>query len=105
MPIRDYASARWARAQALPVTRVQHHAAHAAALAGEHPDVARWLTFTWDGIGLGENGELWGGEALVGTPGNWRRVASLRPFDLTGGERGGPRALALGCRADVGGGT
>ena len=83
----DYASTRWAVAQTLPVVRVLHHAAHASALAGEHPDVARWLVFTWDGVGLGEDGELWGGEALLGAPGEWRRVASMRPFLLTGGDR------------------
>ena len=83
----DYASTRWAAAQALPVVRVLHHAAHASALAGEHPDVARWLVFTWDGVGLGEDGALWGGEALLGAPGEWRRVASMRPFLLTGGDR------------------
>jgi hydrogenase maturation protein HypF len=84
-----YASARWARAQNLPVTSVQHHAAHASALAGEHPEIARWLVFTWDGLGLGTDGSLWGGEALIGAPGGWRRVASLRPFHLPGGERAG----------------
>jgi hydrogenase maturation protein HypF len=85
----DYASARWARAQGLPVTSVQHHAAHASALAGEHPDVVRWLVFAWDGVGLGDDGSLWGGEALAGSPGAWRRAASMRPFDLTGGDRAG----------------
>ena len=71
----------------LPVTPVAHHAAHASALAGEHPEVSRWLVFTWDGVGLGPDGTLWGGEALAGAPGRWRRVASLRPFRLPGGER------------------
>jgi hydrogenase maturation protein HypF len=85
----DYASTRWALAQGLPVTRVQHHAAHASALAGEHPDIARWLVFTWDGVGLGAGRELWGGEALAGGPGAWRRVASFRPFHLIGGDRAG----------------
>ncbi|NIP71522.1 MAG: hypothetical protein GWO16_00100, partial [Gammaproteobacteria bacterium] len=42
---------------------------------------------TWDGTGLGVDGTLWGGEALLGRPGQWRRVASLRPFSLLGGER------------------
>jgi hydrogenase maturation protein HypF len=84
-----YASARWARAQDLPVTSVQHHAAHASALAGEHPEIARWLVFTWDGLGLGTDGSLWGGEALIGAPGGWQRVASLRPCHLPGGERAG----------------
>ena len=84
-----YASTRWALARGLPVTRVQHHAAHASALAGEHAEVGRWLIFAWDGIGLGSDRELWGGEALLGAPGAWRRVASVRTFDLIGGDRAG----------------
>ncbi len=82
-----YESVRWALAQELPVMRVQHHAAHASALAAEHPDVGRWLVFAWDGIGLGSDGDLWGGEALAGSPGAWRRLASMRPFRVTGAER------------------
>ena len=84
-----YASTRWARAQPLPVRQVAHHRAHAAALAAEHPGVDRWLTFTWDGVGLGESGEAWGGEAFIGAPGAWRRIASLRPFPILGAERAG----------------
>ena len=45
--------------------------------------------FTWDGVGLGEDDTLWGGEALFGQQGAWRRVASLRPFCLPGGDRVG----------------
>jgi len=84
-----YASTRWARGQGLPVQQVQHHAAHASALAGEHPDVAGWLVFTWDGVGYGGDGTLWGGEAMAGAPGSWWRVASFRPFRLVGGDRAG----------------
>ena len=84
-----YAGTRWARQQALPLVQVQHHAAHASALAGEHPDVAEWLVFTWDGVGYGDDGTLWGGEALAGRPGAWKRVASFRPFRLVGGDRAG----------------
>jgi hydrogenase maturation protein HypF len=47
------------------------------------------LVFAWDGVGLGEDGTLWGGEAFVGVPGQWRRVASLRPFRLPGGDAAG----------------
>ena len=93
-----YASHRWARGSGLPLHRVWHHHAHAAAVAGEFPREARWLVFTWDGVGLGEDGTLWGGEALLGTTGRWRRVASLRPFRLPGGERAAraPWRSALG---------
>lgn len=84
-----YASARWAKAQQLAVTPAQHHIAHASALAGEYPAIRRWLVLTWDGLGLGDGDELWGGETLIGAPGLWQRAASLRPFTLTGGDRAG----------------
>jgi hydrogenase maturation protein HypF len=82
-----YASTRYAMRMGLPVTRVSHHRAHAAALAAERPHENSWLTFTWDGVGLGDDGTLWGGEAFVGAPGRWSRVASFRPFRLPGGDR------------------
>jgi hydrogenase maturation protein HypF len=71
----------------LPVRKVFHHHAHASALAGEFPRSGDWLVFTWDGAGFGDDGTLWGGEALLGRAGAWQRVASLRPFALLGGER------------------
>jgi hydrogenase maturation protein HypF len=81
-------SARWARAQPhIRVLRVPHHHAHAAAVAGEFPDEPRWLCFTWDGVGLGTDGTLWGGEALLGRPGAWMHVATFRPFAPPGGEK------------------
>jgi len=83
----DYATTRWARSCGLPATPVWHHRAHASALAGEYPEIRRWLVFAWDGSGFGEDGTLWGGEALLGQAGCWQRVASLRPFRLPGGER------------------
>ena len=84
-----YASSRWAAKQALPLQRVQHHHAHASALAFEGGQDRAWLTFTWDGVGLGADDTLWGGEALHGRPGAWQRVASFKSFHLPGGERAG----------------
>jgi len=85
-----YSTHRWARSQsALPLATVWHHFAHASALAAEYPGGDNWLVFTWDGVGLGPDGSLWGGEALYGRPGNWQRLASMRPFCLPGGERAG----------------
>ncbi len=94
-----YASSKWARQSGLPVQTVQHHHAHAGALHGEHDGNGDWLAFTWDGVGLGDDGTLWGGETLWGRPGRWRRVGSLRPFHLPGGDKAGREpwraALAL----------
>jgi hydrogenase maturation protein HypF len=85
-----YTTHRWARQQqGIAVDTVWHHHAHASALAAEHELHGPSLVFTWDGVGLGEDGSLWGGDALLGCSGDWRRVASLRPFRLPGGERAG----------------
>jgi hydrogenase maturation protein HypF len=83
----DFPNTRWARDSGLPTRRVWHHYAHASALAGEFPNEAPLLCFTWDGVGLGPDGTLWGGEGLLGRPGAWTRAASFRPFRLPGGER------------------
>jgi hydrogenase maturation protein HypF len=87
-----YTTTRWANKQGLPVYEVFHHHAHASSAyyecnaGGAEESV---LVFTWDGVGLGVDGSLWGGEALLGSPGNWQRVASMRPFHLPGGDRAG----------------
>jgi len=84
----DYRSSRWARSRQIPIIRVFHHHAHASALAGEYRFMAQeMLIFTWDGVGFGEDHTLWGGEALLGYPGTWRRVSSMRPFRLLGGDK------------------
>ncbi len=81
-----YRSTRWALSGKIAVVKVLHHHAHASALAGEHRHIKRWLIFAWDGVGYGEDGTLWGGEGLLGEPGRWQRVTSIRPFRLPGGE-------------------
>lgn len=82
-----YASSRWAARQGTMVETVWHHLAHASALAVDAQVNRNLLVFTWDGVGLGDDGTLWGGETLWGRPGRWRRVARLRPFRLPGGDR------------------
>ena len=86
----DYATSRWARAGGLPVDTVLHHHAHSAALVTEHGcQDEPAIVFAWDGVGLGGDGTLWGGETFVGRPGAWVRRASLRPFHLPGGDKAG----------------
>lgn len=82
-----YHSSRWAKRQERQTIAVFHHHAHASALAGEHELKGDSLVFTWDGTGLGEDNSLWGCEALLGSPGNWHRTCSIKPFSLPGGEK------------------
>ncbi len=85
----DYATTRLARSMNLPLQQVWHHHAHASAVAAEHELISDWVMFTWDGVGLGEDGTLWGGECLVGQPGHWQRICSMRPFHPPGGDKVG----------------
>jgi hydrogenase maturation protein HypF len=83
----DYYTTRWAFAQNKPVTQVQHHHAHAVACMVEHNLLDREvLALTWDGTGQGPDGTIWGGEVLRAECTGFRRVASLLPFPLPGGE-------------------
>ncbi|WP_262965089.1 carbamoyltransferase HypF [Methylobacter psychrophilus] len=95
----DYSASRWAERSGFSVHKVFHHHAHAAALAAEHQIAETMLVFTWDGTGFGEDGTIWGGEGLLGKPGDWRRVSSFKPYRLPGGEKAGREpwrsALAL----------
>jgi hydrogenase maturation protein HypF len=98
----DYASTSLAEKLAaewrVPIERVQHHHAHIAACMAEHGLSGPLLGLAWDGAGLGSDGTLWGGEALVVDGGSFRRFAQLRPFSLPGGERAmrDPSRSALG---------
>ncbi len=71
----------------IPPVAVQHHHAHLAAVMLEYELEGPVLALTWDGTGYGTDGTIWGGEVLWGDARSFRRVASLYPFRLPGGER------------------
>jgi hydrogenase maturation protein HypF len=87
-----------AAALALPEARAPHHRAHVLACLAEHGDDRPSLAAAWDGLGLGEDGDLWGGELFDTETGE--RVLHLAPFPLPGGEAAirEPRRQALGLR-------
>lgn len=80
-----YFSRQWALGLGLPLIIVGHHQAHASAAYGEWGGEGALLVFTFDGLGYGEDGTLWGGETLLGRPGCWERVGCPRSFHLVGG--------------------
>jgi hydrogenase maturation protein HypF len=93
----DYASTDLARRLEKPVRNIQHHAAHIFACMADNRLRPPLLGFAFDGTGYGEDGTIWGGEAIMVTTEGWRRVASLRPFHLPGGEMAirEPRRIAI----------
>jgi hydrogenase maturation protein HypF len=73
----------------LPLAEVQHHHAHVAACMADHghpPDGGPVLGLALDGLGLGDDGTFWGGELLCADYASHRRLASLRPAALPGGD-------------------
>jgi hydrogenase maturation protein HypF len=84
--------------QGLPLQPVQHHHAHLLTVMAEHGLAGEQRGVAWDGSGHGDDGTLWGGEALAVSSAGYRRLARLRPFPLPGGERAlrEPRRAALG---------
>lgn len=90
----DYLSTQWGQALAQQtgarLVAVQHHHAHIAAALGEHGipiETSPVLGIVLDGIGLGEKGELWGGEFLLADYRSCERLARFAPVPLVGGAK------------------
>ncbi|WP_155056019.1 carbamoyltransferase HypF [Streptomyces blattellae] len=93
-----YLSTQWAETQQLRRIPVQHHHAHVAACAAEHGVRGPFLGVAYDGLGLGDDGTLWGGEILVATLSGYRRVGRFATAPLPGGDAAvrHPSRTALG---------
>lgn len=84
-----YRSTRAAEESGLPLIQVQHHHAHMAACLGEHLwplGAGKVAAIVLDGLGLGEDDAIRGGEVLLGDYKGFTRNASLRPAPLAGGD-------------------
>ncbi|MEU6144502.1 carbamoyltransferase HypF [Streptomyces sp. NPDC047081] len=93
-----YLSTQWAQDQPLRRIPVQHHHAHVAACAAEHGVQGPFLGVAYDGLGLGDDGSLWGGEILVADLRGYRRVGRFATAPLPGGDAAvrHPSRTALG---------
>ncbi len=82
----DLRSTRWAQESGLPLIPVQHHHAHVASCLVEHRRTDPVVAIAFDGMGLGGDGSLWGGEILLADLRSFRRLGHLRALALPGGE-------------------
>ena len=90
----DYLSTKFGRAfareRSLPVVEVQHHHAHIASCMAENGVAAGdglVLGVALDGLGLGDDGALWGGEFLLADYAGYRRVGTFKPVAMPGGAK------------------
>ena len=71
----------------VPALAIGHHHAHIAAICAEHAVNEPIAGLAIDGVGLGPDGGLWGGELLRVTGAQCERLGHLQPLRLPGGER------------------
>lgn len=91
----DFPSTRLAQAlaaeHALPAWPVQHHRAHLGVVQAEAGLRGTVLGLALDGVGLGSDGQAWGGELLWADDpvrsSAWQRLAHLPALPLPGGDR------------------
>jgi hydrogenase maturation protein HypF len=85
----------------LPIDRkvgIQHHHAHMAACMAENGETGPVIGLSFDGLGYGPDGTLWGGECLVGDFRSFRRAFFFEPVPMPGGAAAirHPWRMALG---------
>ena len=79
----------WASAHGGSFIEVQHHHAHiCSVMVEERVDPSRRvLGIAVDGLGMGDDGTLWGGEVMIASFSDYERVGHLRPQPMPGGDR------------------
>ncbi len=88
----DYLSTKLGHSMAaeegVRLIEVQHHHAHIAACMAEHGlplDTDKVIGVALDGLGFGEDGNIWGGEFLLADYAGFERVANFKPVPMLGG--------------------
>ncbi|MFP4005567.1 MAG: carbamoyltransferase HypF [Candidatus Hadarchaeia archaeon] len=64
---------------------IQHHRAHVHSLMAEH-EVKEIIGITADGIGYGDDGNIWGGEVFAGNEEKISRIGGIESYMLPGGD-------------------
>ena len=73
----------------VPLYPIQHHFAHVLGLMAENkiPQEEKIIGISTDGVGYGDDGNVWGGEILLTGYSGYERVAHLEYQPMIGGDR------------------
>ncbi len=88
----DYLSTNFARKLSkqmgnIPLLEVQHHHAHTASVMLANKLEGEVIGFSMDGMGLGSDGNLWGGEILLADYKDYNRLYHFEYVPLPGGDK------------------
>jgi len=84
-----YYSHQLAKRQSGQLIQVQHHHAHVAACLlenGRAADSTKVLALALDGLGMGDDGSLWGGELMLADYSEYQLIGGLPAITLAGGD-------------------
>ncbi len=83
----DYLSTKYAKELNVKKIGVQHHHAHIASCMAEHQLNEKVIGVALDGVGLGDDGNIWGGEFMVCDLADYERFSHLEYVQMPGGDK------------------
>lgn len=83
----DYLSSKYAAELGLPHLNVQHHHAHIASVMAEFGLKNKVIGIAFDGVGLGTDGNIWGGEFFICDLKAFERVLHFEYIPVPGGDK------------------
>jgi hydrogenase maturation protein HypF len=92
----DYLSTQFAVQSGLRHLRVQHHHAHIASVMAEHDITEKVIGVSFDGVGLGTDGNIWGSEFMVCDYNGFERVGHFEYVPMPGGDKASTEPWRMG---------
>ncbi len=76
-----------AKERGIELIQIQHHFAHIVSCMAENDIGGEVLGASFDGTGWGEDGTIWGGELMHASRSGYKRIGSIQPFHMSGGDQ------------------
>jgi hydrogenase maturation protein HypF len=92
----DYLSTQYAIQSGLKHLKVQHHHAHIASVMAEHGISEKVIGISFDGVGLGTDGNIWGSEFMVCNYNGFERVGHFEYVPMPGGDKASTEPWRMG---------